>query len=93
MKKSIIMKKLKKGHIYQIAGRISVFRGYQGGAYIFTSLNKAAKERYLHYQSPHPQYPLKKPGNWGRSAWVDMEEVSFWPSLYWKLKLLLTWKR
>lgn len=89
------MKQLKKGRIYQVSDRISVFRGYQGGAFIFTSLNKAAKETYAHYSSPHPQYPLKKPGNWGWSDLVDvdMKEVSFLPSLYWKLKWLLTWKR
>lgn len=88
------MKKLKKGRIYQIAGRISVFRGYQGGAYIFTSLNKAAKETYIHYDSTSSLYPLKKPGNWGKIFAGDIEEeVSFWPSLYWKLKSLLTWIR
>jgi len=93
MKKSIIMKKLKKGHIYQIAGSISVFRGYQGGAFIFTSLNRAAKGRHRNYNSTSSQHPLKNPRNWGRITTWGMEEVPFWPSLYWKLKSLLTWVR
>lgn len=87
------MKKLKEGHIYQIAGRISVFRGYQGGAFIFTSLNKAAKEMHINYYFTSSQYPLKNPRNWGCITTEGMEEVSFWPSLYWKLKSLLTWVR
>ena len=93
MKKSIIMKKLKEGHIYQTAGSISVFRGYQGGAFIFTSLNKAAKETHRNYYFTSSQYPLKNPRNWGCITTEGMEEVPFWPSLYWKLKLLLTWVR
>lgn len=87
------MKKLKRGRIYQIHGGISVFRGYQGGAFIFTSLNGAAKGRHVDYISPSPDYPLKKPGNWGRLSGEGMKEVPFWPSLYWKLKSLLTWIR
>lgn len=84
------MKKLKEGKIYRIGESISVFRGYQGGAFIFTSLNKAAKGRYVNYYSQNPQYPLKNPNNWGRLHERDLEEVSFWPSLYWKFKALLT---
>lgn len=93
MKKSIIMKKLKVGRIYQNKGGISIFRGYQGNAFIFTSLNRAAKGRYANYRSQDPLCPLKNPRNWGKLTEQDMEEVSFWPSLYWKLKSLLTWIR
>jgi len=83
------MKKLKEGRIYQNAGSISVFRGYQGGAFIFTSLNRAAKGRYVNYSSKDPQYPLKNPRNWGKLTELYLEEVPFWPSLYWRFKALL----
>ena len=84
------MKKLKKGKIYRNKESISVFRGYQGGAFIFTSLNRAAKGRYVNYSSKDSQHPLKNPRNWGRLSELYLEEVPFWPSLYWKFKALLT---
>ena len=83
------MKKLKEGKIYRIGESISVFRGHQGGAFIFTSLNKAAKGRHVNYRSQDPQHPLKNPRNWGRLDGWGFEEVPFWPSLYWRFKALL----
>lgn len=83
------MKKLKEGRIYRIGESVSMFRGHQGGAFIFTSLNRAARGRYANYSSQNPKCPLKNPKNWGKMTEHGLEEVSFWPSLYWRFKALL----
>jgi hypothetical protein len=88
------MKDLKVGKIYKssISGGIAIFRGYQGDAFIFTSLNRRAKEVWINYLSKSDLYPLRNPHNWGKITSCDLEPLPFFPALYWKLKLLLTWK-